>query len=299
MKYDLNTYPLWTAVITPMKADGKLDLDSFEKTLREQEAAKNGILLLGSTGESLNISEGERKEVLRFALSLNLKSPLMVGVGGINLPETLDWVKYLETLAVDGYLMVTPLYSKPGPKGQLHWFKTLLDASSRPCMLYNIPGRAAKQLDHWTVQKLAGHKNFWAIKESSGSCGEFSKYVADVRGTSTKVFAGDDNMLAAYYPLGAAGLVSVASNPWPKETHTWVRKVLTNKATLMDARLWEDSSNSLFIASNPIPAKVLMAKLGRISSPTLRPPLTHEEVEDISPLLTSHERIRAWQEAQS
>ncbi len=148
------------------------------------------------------------------------------------------------------------------------------------------------------VQKLAGHKNFWAVKESSGSCGEFAKYVSDVKGTSTKVFCGDDNMLASYFPLGAAGLVSVASNPWPQETHTWVRKVLHNKATLMDARLWEDCSNTLFIASNPIPAKVLMAKLKRIASPTLRPPLTHEEIEDTATLLTAHERICAWQEAQ-
>ena len=284
---------LWTALITPMNNDGSIDFQSLANLLKEQEQANNGILILGSTGEALNLSDKEKKEIVEFAISLKLKSSLMCGVGGINLPETLKWCEYLETKKIDCYLMVTPLYSKPGPKGQYHWFKTLMDNVTRPCMLYNIPGRTGKILEHKSVQQLVGHKNFWAIKEASGLPLEFQKYVDDGQG-KIEVYSGDDGLLPAYFPLGAKGLVSVASNPWPIETHHWVQKVLENKATLAEVHLWEKCVNALFLASNPIPAKILMYQTKKINSPTLLPPLTHEEIENTAPLLEANQKIQNW-----
>jgi len=93
----------------------------------------------------------------------------MVGIGGINLNETIKWVEYLETINhVLCYLMVTPLYAKPGAIGQYKWFKALLDKSSRPSMLYNIPSRAGVALSVEAVGKLKDHHNFWAIKSLEG-----------------------------------------------------------------------------------------------------------------------------------
>ena len=132
---DIGSYIVWTAIITPMDEDGSLDLESFEKILRRQEAAGNAITILGSTGEALNIDESERKQILDFALGLKLKVPIMVGVGGINLHEQTKWIEYLNGLEVDAYLLVVPLYAKPGVHGQYGWFKHLLDTSKRPCML--------------------------------------------------------------------------------------------------------------------------------------------------------------------
>lgn len=289
----MKKHSLWTALITPLNLDGSVDYLSLLGLLKEQDSADNGILILGSTGEALNLSEKVRKEIIDFTVDQKLNSSIMVGIGGINLEETLDWLKYLESKKLDCYLMVTPLYSKPGVKGQYHWFKTLLDQATRPCMLYNIPGRTGKMLEHKAVSQLVGHKNFWAIKEASGSPIEFQKYVEDGKG-KIEVYSGDDALLPAFYPLGCSGLVSVASNPWPLETHLWVSKVLANKATLLEVCLWEKCTSALFMASNPIPVKVLQYLNKKIKFPNLLPPLTHEEIEDSKILTEAHQKIVAW-----
>ena len=110
--------------------------------------------------------------------------------------------------------MVTPLYAKPGTAGQTNWFRTLMDQSSRPCMLYNVPGRSGVSLSLKTVENLKGHKNLWSIK-ASGNPLDFQKYSSI--SPSISVFSGDDAMLPEYVPLNCKGLVSVAANCWQKK----------------------------------------------------------------------------------
>ena len=239
---NINNYPLWTAIITPMLGDGEVDYPGLAKLLKEQEEAENGVLLLGSTGESLNIDENERKKILHFALDKNLNVPIMVGVGGINLKETCAWVDYLETLRVDAYLMITPLYAKPGAEGQYQWFKTLLDRSKRPVMLYNVPSRTGVSLNVKTLAKLKTHPMLWAVKEASGKTLDFKNYRKAA--PEVRFYSGDDAMMPDFAKLGAKGLVSVASNVWPKETHAYVLQSLDK--SLKAVKLWKDCSNSLF-----------------------------------------------------
>ena len=292
MKFNLQTFPLWTALITPFTQEGQVDYPSLTKLLKRQEKAGNGLLILGSTGEALNLGENERKSIIEFVCAQKLTVPIMAGVGGINLPETLDWVAYLEKLAIHAYLMVTPLYAKPGAEGQYHWFKTLMDAVTRPVMLYNIPGRAGVALHHLAVQRLQDHPNFWAIKEASGSAEEFARYQHDA--PQGVVMSGDDPLLPNYVPHGCQGLVSVASNLWPEETKLYMELAL--KGGLKNAPLWKECCQALFLASNPIPAKVLSHQLGLISTPNLRAPLTHLELNagQIQTLQAAHEKILAW-----
>lgn len=287
---DLNKYPLWTAVITPMKEDGTVDYESYGALLKEQEAAGNGVLTLGSTGEALNIDESERREVLAYTLKQNLKVPVMVGVGGINLRETTEWVEYLNTQPIHAVLLVTPLYAKPGDEGQYEWFKTLLDKTKFPAMLYNVPSRTGKPMSVKAVARLKDHKNFWAIKEASGSTEEFKKYREAA--PQARIYSGDDAMTPKFCPLGGVGLVSVASNVWPAATHRYVEQCLNG--TLKDEQMWADCANSLFAASNPIPAKVLLAKLGRIRAANLRAPLTHKELPDCSAQIEADKKINTW-----
>jgi 4-hydroxy-tetrahydrodipicolinate synthase len=286
----LNNFPLWTAVITPMDENGKVQYEDLTKVLKAQDQASNGLLILGSTGEALNLDMDESKKILEHTLSQDLNSPIMVGVGGINLNQTREWVKYLETLDVDAYLLVTPLYAKPGTKGQYNWFKDLLDLSTRPCMLYNVPSRTGIKMSFDAVKMLKDHKNFWAIKEASGSTEDFAKYVECA--PNSRVYSGDDALLPDFSPLGCKGLVSVAANVWPKQTHKYVEKALDN--TLKEKALWNDCSNSLFLASNPIPVKALMAHDGQISTGILREPLTHTDLESIDELASSHSKINDW-----
>ena len=288
---NLNDYPLWTAVVTPMNEDGSVDYEELKKLLREQEEAYNAPLVLGSTGEALNLSENERKSILKVTLDLKLKVPLMIGVGGINIEETKSWISYLNNLeGIHAYLLVTPLYAKPGDYGQYLWFKALMDISSRPVMLYNVPSRTGTPLSHKAVKNLVDHPKFWAIKEASGSTEEFSRYRQDA--PNVRIYSGDDALLPDFSPLGVKGLVSVAANVWPKQTHDYVLQNL--QGIFKDRVLWNRACESLFVASNPVPAKFLLTKLGKIKYGTLRLPLSQEDMVRADEVLRESENILAW-----
>jgi 4-hydroxy-tetrahydrodipicolinate synthase len=290
--FDLNSYYLWTAVVTPMHTDAMIDYESLEKVLKMQEAANNGIVVLGSTGEALNLSKRECKKVLEFTMGLNLKVPVMTGLGGSNLEETIEYLNYLETLPLDAYLMVTPLYAKPGEHGQTHWFKSLMDKATKPCMLYNVPGRTAVKMNFDAVANLSTHKNFWAIKEASGSVSDFKNY--GKKNPTAKMYSGDDGMIFDYSPFNLAGLVSVAGNIWPSETNLYVKKSLEKKLTSDDVALWKKACDTLFISSNPVPVKNILWATGYIKNKTMRAPLSDRDLKDNSPLLKAHEEIKNW-----
>ena len=289
---DINSTILWTAVITPLLDSGRVDYRSLENVLKQQEKANNGILILGSTGEALNLSENERKSVLEFTLNLKLNSPIMCGVGGSELDETKSWLSYLEGLNIDCYLMVTPLYAKPGRLGQYYWFKSLMDQATKPVVLYNVPSRTGISLNFETVEMLKSHKNLWAIKEASGSTQDFKKY-ADID-SKIKVFSGDDALLPDFTPLGAKGLISVASNVWPSQTNLYVQQCLTSKIKNEDIIKWKSATNSLFLASNPIPAKRMMEYNKDIASATTKLPLHHMDLETLAPIIEEDRIVNSW-----
>lgn len=287
---NVKDFSLWTALVTPLKNDGQVDLSSLSNLVHEQDVAKNGLLILGSTGEALNLTLKNKKMIIEHVISLKPNSPIMVGVGGHQLEETLEWVSYLETLKINAYLMVTPLYSKPGPKGQYEWFKTLMDKVTRPVMLYNVPGRTATPLSLEAVTRLCDHKNYWGIKEASGSVEKMKEYLKASNGKN--VYCGDDALLPEFVNAGSCGLISVASNSWPNETHLYVDQCL-NKT--FDAKeLWTKAANSLFVASNPVPVKRLMSEKGMILTSKMVPPLSHLDMESASAVLEADKEVTRW-----
>lgn len=290
---DINSTPLWTALITPFLENGEVDYDSLKSLLLKQQDAGNGILILGSTGESLNLSLEVKKQIINFVQDQNLSAPIMAGVGGHELEATNSWVEFLNTRNIDCYLMVTPLYAKPESKGQIAWFKTLMDTALKPVMLYNVPGRTGKKLGFDVVKELSSHENFWGVKEASGSTEDFKKYV-EAAGNKPRVYSGDDALTPDFAPLGCVGLVSVASNVWPEATHQYTKKCLDNSLSKEEIKGWEDACNSLFEVSNPIPAKVLMNEIGMIKTPVLKLPLTHEDLESSSKQMEANEWVNNW-----
>lgn len=287
---NLNDFKLWTAVVTPLTNESAVDFRALSSVVHDQEEAKNGLLILGSTAEALNLTLDDKKKIVDHVLSLNPKTPMMVGVGGHQLEETLEWISFLETKNIHAYLMVTPLYAKPGPVGQYNWFKTLMDAVTKPVMLYNVPGRTAVAMSTEAVQKLSAHKNFWAIKEASGSVEKMKEYLKAANGKA--VYCGDDALMPEFANAGASGLVSVASNAWPKETNLYVHQCLDK--TFDAKQLWTDAANSLFCVSNPVPVKRLMFENGKISSPKMVSPLSHEDMTDVTIVKTANEQVRNW-----
>lgn len=292
-KLHLEQFPLWTALITPMFDDGKIDFPSLERMARKQAIDECALLVLGSTAEALNLKLEERKQILDFIIGLKLNIPLMVGVGGFLLEETLEWVKYLNTLPIHALLVVTPLYAKPGRFGQTAWFKAILDASKYPCMLYNIPSRTGVALHFDSFNDLVGHPNCWALKDASGSVEDFTRF-AQIGGDKVQIFSGDDGLLPQFAPHGAKGLVSVASNIWPKETLLYVKKTLAGALFPQEAEAWERWSDSLFLASNPIPTKVYLVKKKIISSSFLRPPLSARDLPSTEAIELADQQIKVW-----
>ncbi|HXH29411.1 MAG TPA: 4-hydroxy-tetrahydrodipicolinate synthase [Bacteriovoracaceae bacterium] len=294
MNMNMNTYPLWTAVITPLLETGSVDFESLTTLVKQQEKAGNGLLILGSTAEALNLNLEMKKSIIEHVLKLKPTAPVMVGVGGHLLEECLEWVSYLNTLTLDAFLMVTPLYAKPGPIGQYQWFKTLMDAVKKPVMLYNVPGRTGVALSTETVSRLSSHPNFWAIKEASGSLEKFKEYLKAAGGKA--VFCGDDALLPDFAKAGASGLVSVASNAWPAETRLYVEQCLSQ--TFDAKELWTEASSSLFVASNPVPVKRLLFERKVIKTPKMALPLSHEDMLSAEPVLRAHAEVTRWFESQ-
>lgn len=282
---------LWTALITPMKEDGNIDFNTLEHLIRVQEKAGNGILLIGSTGEGLALTDKEKREVVEYSSSLNPSVPLMVGVGGMNADIQESWIQYCNTLQIDAFLLVTPLYAKPGPVGQKVWFKRLLDASDKPCMIYNIPSRTGIDLTSDVVASLENHPNFWSIKEASGRLVVYQQFRRTA--PSIPLFSGDDALLAFFKPAGCAGLVSVAANVWPDATALYVKKCLSGDTESLFP-LWNRAVEALFSASNPIPVKLLLHHKGKIQSPELRLPLVKEELTDLAELIAIDKEIETW-----
>lgn len=289
-KFNLSEYPLWTALVTPFDSNGDIDYDNLTELVREQQDANNGILLLGSTGEGLALTTQEQQNVVRFVCEMSPNVPLMVAVGGINLQEQLTWLQFCNNQPINALLLGSPLYAKPGIKGQIHWFESLLNATDLPCMLYNVPGRSAVALEPEILTALNQHQNLWALKEASGDITKFETF----RRTNPNVaiFSGDDALMPYFAQAGAKGLVSVAANAWPKQTAEFVRRSLAGTPNLFTT--WSDAVNSLFSVANPVPVKVLMHQQGKLNTPNLRPPLTHYELESPAAVLAANQTILSW-----
>lgn len=287
---NLKDTTLWTALVTPFTPGRKVDFDSLATLIKEQSDAGNGLLILGSTGEALNIDLETRKAIVDFAIEQKSKTPIMIGVGGHDLGAQKSWTKWLETKNIDAYLMVTPIYSKPNDNGQYLWFKELMDGVTKPVMLYNVPGRAGTWLSFNAVSKLKNHPNFWAIKEAGGDVNKMKDYLA-ITGAGT-VFCGDDGLMPQFAAAGASGLVSVAGNTWPNETNLYTQQCLNG--TIKAKEMWARSANSLFCCSNPIPAKALLCAEGRIKHNTMMPPLVAIDLKDMNLLNMASNNVRAW-----
>jgi len=290
----MEKFPLWTAMVTPMNTDGSIDFNSLENLLRKQEEAGNGVLVLGSTGEGLNLNEEEKREVVTFTKELDLDVPMMVGVGGFDLPSQADFIHFCNEVEPDALLLVTPLYAKPGAEGQFEWFSELMGETEIPCMLYNVPSRTGVKMHPSVPARLNKEFNhLLGVKEASGSVEEFKEFRRQA--LNVKFYSGDDGLTPAFSKEGGVGLVSVASNVWPKATHKYTELCLKGETDDLFP-LWKNATDALFKAPNPVPAKVLLNRKGWIEYDTVRLPLSlgdiSQEVEE--KLVKADKEIAAW-----
>ncbi len=287
-------FPVYTAMITPMNEDGSVDYESLEYLLRKQEQAKVGTLVLGSTGEGLNLIDEEKRTVIKFTKELKLEVPLMVGIGGHNLEAQKNLIRYADEVGVDALLLVTPLYAKPGKEGQFEWFSELLSITETPCMLYNVPSRTGVKLHPEVPARLSEKfSNVMGVKEASGSVEEFKQFRK--HSPDLDFYSGDDGLIEAFVKEGGVGLVSVASNVWPAQTRKLVDVILDGDFNDLFGD-WEESANALFSASNPVPTKVLLQHKGWITNTTVRLPLSLNDLtaEGEEALLEADRKVNEW-----
>lgn len=283
---------LYTATVTPFDhSRSSVDYQSLEKLLKLQDAAGNGIVLLGSTGEGLSLTDRERREIVTFACDLKLETEVVVAVPSYNLNVALDFIDFCNGLDISGFLMTTPLYTKPGVTGQVRWFEELLDKAQHPCMLYNIPSRSGVKLHVEAVKSLQNHKRFNSIKDSSGIVDSMVDY--KTAAPNIEIYCGDDYMMPSFAIEGAHGLVSVASNAWPTATRHYVKECIRGKK--LKTQVWWQACRALFTASNPIPIKALLKDLGLIKHDAVRLPLSMTDLCSREILMQHNNMIATWE----
>lgn len=287
---------LWTALVTPLTKEGTIDYDSLEVLLRKQEEAGNGILIMGSTGEGLNLLDSEKRELITFTTLQQLEVPVMAGIGGMQLNAQIELMNFADDAGIDAFLLVTPLYAKPGKEGQLAWFSTLMRETSTPCMVYNVPSRTGVAM-HPDVPAYLSRTfpNYMGVKEASGSVERFCEFRDNA--PKAPLYGGDDILIGDFIDDGAVGLVSVAANAWPKETHMIVDLYLQGKADQVFSE-WKESCQLLFRAPNPVPVKTLLQHKGWIAQDQVRLPLSNDDMTQDAEeaLLEADRKIHEWAE---
>lgn len=259
----------FTALVTPFR-DGAIDAAAFERLIEAQIAAGiTGIVAVGTTGESPTLSHDEREQVIRLAVTIaNKRCQVLAGTGSNSTQHAVTDTKLAEKLGVDGALLVAPYYNKPSQEGLFRHFKTIADATSLPIMLYNIPGRCGVDIGPDTVVRLATDcRNIVAIKEASGSVERVSELRRRLPDSFT-ILSGDDSLTLPFMSVGAAGVVSVASNLFPAEVCALVRAYESGdmKSAEKQQRKMFAIFKDLFVEPNPVPVKTALGWRGVMSS---------------------------------
>ena len=265
------------AIVTPMIDGGGIDWPAWDRLLDFHiQGGTTGIVVAGTTGESPALSVAEIGELTRRAVSVcRGRSRVIVGVGTHATASTVERVRALSGLGVDGVLVVTPYYNKPPQEGLYRHFEAAADASSAPVILYNVPSRTAVDMLPVTVARLAQHPRIVAVKEAVGTRERTRDLVAACP-SDFAVLSGDDATNIECMSLGGKGAISVTANVAPRQMSEACAAALAGdfaRARAIDAGL-AALHRDLFLEANPIPVKWALAKLGLIGN-AIRLPLVH------------------------
>ena len=266
------------AIVTPMMADGQVDYESLENLIDWHIASgTNGIVSVGTTGESSTLEIQEHLNVIKHTIDYsNSRIPIIAGTGGNSTKEAIDLTVESKILGADGALLVTPYYNKPSQEGLIKHYEAVADAVDIPQILYNVPTRTACYLEVASTSVLANHKNIVGIKEALDDPFRIKELVKISNNTKDFiVLSGDDPTFFDSMLAGSHGVISVAANIFPKEVSSICSNVLdgnVKEAEKMNLLL-SSFYDYLFVESNPIPVKWMLAKMGKINN-AIRLPLT-------------------------
>ncbi|MBF0785646.1 4-hydroxy-tetrahydrodipicolinate synthase [Muribacter muris] len=276
------------ALITPMK-NGEINFDEIQKLVEFHiNAGTHAIVSVGTTGESTTLSIDENVKVIRKTVEFAAgRIPIIAGTGSNATSEAIIMTKLLSDSGVAGCLSVVPYYNKPTQEGMYQHYKEIAECTDLPQILYNVPSRTGSDLKPETVGRLAEIPNIVAIKEATGDLSRLP-LIKQYAGEDFIFLSGDDSTGLESMKLGGQGVISVTNNLAAADMAKMCELALAGQfeeAEKINQRLMGLHTN-LFVEGNPMPVKWAAYKMGLISEPSLRLPLTVLS-EQYQPLITA------------
>lgn len=245
----------WVAAVTPMLQNGEIDYQSFNKLLAGFVSAKlAGVVILGTTGESVNISYSEREKLLSIASQVLSSTDWLVGVGHASMAEAIKLSEQAARFNPTGLMVVTPYYNRPMVSGLVSYFQAIMNATNMPIIAYNVPTRTGIDAEIAVWDKLYGQPNFLGIKEAHSDVRR--AHIYRMRYPNLLLFSGNDYNIQAWNKLGGDGLISVIANAAPTMVSDFCRGIESIHVSHL--------LTAVEHAVNPIAIKCIMHKLGLI-----------------------------------
>jgi 4-hydroxy-tetrahydrodipicolinate synthase len=267
----------YTAIVTPFRR-GAVAYDELRKFVNFQiKGGISGLVPVGTTGESPTVTHEEHLEVIRCTIDATRgRVPVIAGTGSNSTHEAIDMTKAADAAGADGFLLVAPYYNRPTQEGLFRHFSAIAEVTDKPIILYSIPGRCGVEISVKVIERLrAKYAHVAHIKEAGGSVDRVDQIVSAL-GKDMTVLSGDDSLTLPFMSVGAKGVISVASNLYPRQVSQLVRHALAEdyvKARAVHRRLYP-AFKAIFIESNPSPIKYALAEAGIIGSDEVRLPLS-------------------------
>jgi 4-hydroxy-tetrahydrodipicolinate synthase len=282
---DIDLRGVYPAMTTPFTSDGSIDFDQLrDDATRLEDAGVDGLVPVGSTGESATLTHDEHVEVVEAVVDA-VDVPVIAGSGSNSTREALSLSRRAADAGADGLLLISPYYNKPEQAGIVEHFRTVADAVDLPQIVYNVPSRTGSDIRPETVATLAAHENVAGYKAASGDLGQISEVVERTREHDFAVLSGDDPLTLPIMSVGGTGVISVAANVEPQRTCGLVHAALDGDYEHARALHHELGPlfRTLFAETNPIPVKEAMELRG-YGPADLRPPLTRAREETVERL---------------
>ena len=200
-----------TAIVTPFAADGAVNLQKFEELLRHlADNGSDGFVIAGTTGEAPTLADDERLELLRCALdAVGDRATVIANTGTYSTAHSVHLTEQAHEAGAHGFLVVTPYYNKPPPRGIVAHFRAVAAATDRPLMIYNIPGRVVINIEPETMVELAEIPNVASVKQANDDLDQARRILAE---TDLDLYAGDDVLIHPFLELGASGGIKLAAS---------------------------------------------------------------------------------------
>lgn len=269
------------ALVTPMFEDGSVDYDVLAKLIEWHIASgTDGIVSVGTTGESPTLSVEEHNAVIAFTVKTAAgRIPVIAGTGGNSTAEAIELTAAAKAAGADASLQVVPYYNKPTQEGLYRHFKTIAEAVDIPIILYNVPGRTVADLKNDTVLRLAQVPGIVGLKDATGDLARgidlLRRLPRVTNGREFAVYSGNDDSALALMLVGGAGVISVTANLLPREMHEMASAAIAGNvgaARALNDRLMP-LHQKLFCEPNPVAPKWALYRMGRMG-PGIRLPLT-------------------------